>query len=228
MSSPDPGSIASRWRELQGAGSWEGLLDRDLRASIIAYGELAEATYDGFNSQRRSLHAGACFYGHDDLLAAAGVVRAGHYAVTKFIYATSGFFLAPTTGTSVPDAFFVLLLPSLLEEPWCRESNWMGYVGVATDEGVAALGRRDIVVAWRGTVESLEWVNDLDFTPTSAAPVLGSAADDFDSALVHKNAKRTGFLQEFYRPFPNNLSDSGPSDFHPGGARPSPLNPIIT
>ncbi|VAH23201.1 unnamed protein product [Triticum turgidum subsp. durum] len=195
MSSPEPGSIATRWRELQGAGSWEGLLDpldRDLRASIIAYGELAEATYDGFNSQRRSPHAGACFYGHDDLLAAAGVVHAGHYAVTKFIYATSGFFLAPTTGTSVPDAFFVLPLPSLLEEPWCRESNWMGYVAVATDEGVAALGRRDIVVAWRGTVESLEWVNDLDFTPAWAAPVLGSAAGDFDSAVVHH-----GFLSVY-------------------------------
>jgi hypothetical protein len=196
------GSIASRWRELQGSGSWEGLLDPldpDLRASVIAYGELAEATYDAFNSQRRSPHAGSCIYGHADLLASAGVSRPGLYAVTKFFYATSGL-LPPKimlprllSATSVPDAFFVMPLPSLLEEPWCRESNWMGYVAVATDEGVAALGRRDIVVAWRGTVESLEWVNDLDFTPTSAAPVLGpTAEEDNGGAVVHH-----GFLSVY-------------------------------
>ncbi|XP_051210499.1 phospholipase A1-II 7 [Lolium perenne] len=203
-SSPSPtlGSIASRWRELQGSGSWEGLLDPldpDLRASILAYGELTEATYDGFNSQRRSPHAGSCIYGHADLLARAGVSRPGLYAVTKFFYATCGLLLPKITmpppllsSTSVPDAFFVLPLPALLEEPWSRESNWMGYVAVATDEGVAALGRRDILVAWRGTVESLEWVNDLDFTPTSAAPVLGPAAEDNGGAVVHH-----GFLSVY-------------------------------
>ncbi|CAM0953680.1 unnamed protein product [Alopecurus aequalis] len=195
MSSPPPplGSIASRWRALQGSGSWEGLLDPldpDLRASVIAYGELAEATYEGFNSQRRSPHAGSCIYGHADLLAAASVSHPGRYSVTKFIYATCGLVhltqppppVGSSSPTSLPDAFFVLPSPALHEEPWCRESNWMGYVAVATDEGVGALGRRDIVVAWRGTVESLEWVNDLDFTPTSAAPVLGP---DNGGAVVH-------------------------------------------
>ena len=41
-----PGSMASRWRELHGKDSWKGLLDpldMDLRASVIAYGELAQA-----------------------------------------------------------------------------------------------------------------------------------------------------------------------------------------
>lgn len=182
-----PGSIASRWRELHGKDSWKGLLDpldMDLRASVIAYGELSQATYDGFNTEARSPHAGACLYGHADLLAASDSAGGGaggisdRYRVTKFVYATSGL--------HVPDAFLLLPQPALgQQEPWCRESNWMGYVAVATDEGAAALGRRDVVVAWRGTVRSLEWVNDLDFTPVPAAPVLGSAAAAHPRAMVH-------------------------------------------
>ncbi|XP_062181278.1 phospholipase A1-II 7-like [Phragmites australis] len=185
-SSPMLGSIANRWRELHGADSWKGLLDPldiDLRASVIAYGELAQATYDGFNQEKRSPHAGACVFGHSDLLASAGVAAAGSYAVTKFVYATSGL--------PVPEAFLLLPLPAL-QEAWSRESNWMGYVAVATDEGVAALGRRDILVAWRGTMKNLEWVNDFDFTPVSAAPVLGPAATANPSAMVHR-----GFLSVY-------------------------------
>ncbi|KAL6865459.1 hypothetical protein ACP4OV_016610 [Aristida adscensionis] len=165
------GGIAKRWRELHGEHSWNGLLDPldlDLRKTIISYGELAEATYDGFNTERRSPHAGACMYGHDDLLSRAGVANAGHYRVTKFIYATSGL--------PVPDAFLITPLPAI-KDVWSRESNFMGYVAVATDEGAAALGRRDIVVAWRGTVQTIEWVNNLTFATVPALPVLGSAGN---------------------------------------------------
>ncbi|RCV16433.1 hypothetical protein SEVIR_3G139700v4 [Setaria viridis] len=186
-SSPMLGSIANRWRELQGAGSWAGLLDPldiDLRANLIAYGELTQATYDGFNQEKRSPHCGACVFGYSDLLASSGAAAAGSYSVTKFIYATSAL--------PVPEAFLVLPLPDLLPESWSRESNWMGYVAVATDAGVAALGRRDILVAWRGTMRNLEWVNDFDFTPVSAAPVLGSAAAANPAALVHR-----GFLSVY-------------------------------
>nr|BAJ95995.1 predicted protein [Hordeum vulgare subsp. vulgare] len=181
------GTVASRWRELHGENSWDGLLDPldpHLRSSIISYGEMVQAAYDGFNTERRSPHCGACFYAYEDLLAGVGVPHHGNnYQVTKFIYATSSL--------PLPSSFLLLPLPSL-PDVWSRESNWMGYVAVATDEGAAKLGRRDIVVAWRGTVQNMEWVNDLDFVPVPAAPVLGSAASQNRLAVVHH-----GFLSMY-------------------------------
>ncbi|RLN00646.1 phospholipase A1-II 7-like [Panicum miliaceum] len=178
---PGRSTAAARWRELHGNRSWNGPLDPldiDLRRSIIAYGELAQATYDGFNRERRSPHAGACLYGRSDLLPSVGASAAGRrYAVTRFVYATSAVLLLP--------------LPEV-KDAWCRESNWIGYVAVATDEGAAELRRRDIVVAWRGTVRDLEWANDFSFAPVSAAPVLGAAAAANPLALVHR-----GFLSVY-------------------------------
>uniref|UniRef100_A0A0E0JLU5 Phospholipase A1 n=1 Tax=Oryza punctata TaxID=4537 RepID=A0A0E0JLU5_ORYPU len=161
MSTTAPRSVAERWKELHGEGNWKGLLDpldADLRRSVIGYGELAQATNDAFIRETWSPHAGACRYSRDRFLdKAQASSQAGLYEVTAFFYATAG-------AGGVPAPFMA----------WNRESNWMGYVAVATDAGVAALGRRDVVVAWRGTVRPMEWLNDLDCTLVSAAGVLGA------------------------------------------------------
>ncbi|CAL4940005.1 unnamed protein product [Urochloa decumbens] len=91
---------------------------------------MVQTAEDGLNTEERSPHVGACLYGYSDLLRATGAAAAaGRYEVTKFLYATSGV-AAPCPFLQIGDG----------------ESNFMGYVAVATDEGAAALGRRDIVV----------------------------------------------------------------------------------
>jgi len=161
------GSIGKRWRLLQGSDQWEGLLDpldSDLRQSILIYGDHSEATYDAFISDRRSRYAGNCRYGgprfFDDLGLMKGPTEWG-YSVSKFIYATSSI--------DLPLAFF---LTSLSREAWSRESNWMGYVAHVTDAGKTQFGRRDIIVAWRGTIQSLEWIDDFDPGQASLSTLL--------------------------------------------------------
>ncbi|XVF25674.1 hypothetical protein REPUB_Repub13aG0234000 [Reevesia pubescens] len=64
------------------------------------------------------------------------------------------------------------------------EAAYFGYVAVATDEGKAVLGRRDILVAWRGTITQTEWLADAKLFQTSAKELFGT-----DFAQVH-----SGFL----------------------------------
>lgn len=171
------GSIAKDWKYLSGEKNWEGLLDPlniNLRRYLIHYGEMAQATYDAFNAEKASKYAGSSHYARRDFFAKVNLENGNpyKYAVTKFVYATSQ--------VAVPDAFIV---KSFSREAWSKESNWMGYVAVATDEGKAELGRRDIVIAWRGSIRTLEWINDFEFNLVSASKILAKQTGD---PMVHE------------------------------------------
>lgn len=204
------GSIAQRWRLLQGSNNWEGLtdpLDPDLRKSILIYGDHSQATYDTFISERRSKYAGSSRYGgpqfFDDLGLTKGPTEWG-YSLSKFIYATSSI--------DLPLAFF---LTSLSREAWCRESNWMGYVAHVTDAGKTQYGRRDITVAWRGTIQSLEWIDDLDPGQVSVSSLLPERTgldEETDKVARHDAKVHRGFFAIY-------TSDDPRSAFNKSSAR---------
>ncbi|KAK7252098.1 hypothetical protein RIF29_35820 [Crotalaria pallida] len=168
-------NIVRKWRDLSGQNKWKGLLDPldiDLRRYLIHYGQLAQSTYDAFNSQKASKNAGNSLYNRSDFFSKVGLENGNpfKYSVTKFIYATSKAGDAPA-----------FILKSFNKNAWSLESNWIGYVAVATDEGKEALGRRDIVVAWRGTIKGSEWVQDLQFDLDPAPEIFG----DDDAPQIH-------------------------------------------
>ncbi|BAT75010.1 hypothetical protein LR48_Vigan01g143300 [Vigna angularis] len=162
-------SIGRKWRDLSGRNNWQGLLDPldiDLRHYILHYGQLAQATYDAFNSEKLSEYAGNCRYSKRDFFSKVGLEHGNpfKYDVTEFLYATS-----KASGSTE------FILNCLSMDEWIVESNWIGYVAVATDKGKAALGRRDIVVALRGIVQASEWVQNLQFPSDPATLIFPNA-----------------------------------------------------
>ncbi|KAM3410236.1 hypothetical protein ACQJBY_002447 [Aegilops geniculata] len=147
--------LPARWREIHGSDDWAGLLDPMdplLRSELIRYGELAQACYDAFDYDLASRYCGSCKYPRRAFFERLGMPDAARgYAVTRYLYATSNFrFPNFFSGRSRADA-----------KLWSQRANWIGYVAVSTDEESARLGRRDIAIAWRGTITRLEWVSDL-------------------------------------------------------------------
>lgn len=142
-------NISATWREIHGSCNWENLLDPlhpFLRREIVKYGEFVEATYDAFDFDPLSEYCGSCRYNRHKLFEELGLTKHG-YKVTKYIYALSH--------VDVPEWF------ERTHTTWSKDSNWMGYVAVSNNEESQRIGRRDILVAWRGTVAPSEWFSDL-------------------------------------------------------------------
>ncbi|KAH0642030.1 hypothetical protein KY285_032892 [Solanum tuberosum] len=143
--------ISDRWRDIHGVHEWEGLLDPLhplLRREIVKYGEFAQATYDALDIDSFSEYCGSCMYNSHKLFDKSGLNKSG-YKVTKYIYAMSQI--------DMPQ----WLERSKLTYTWSKDSNWIGFVAVSDDEESRRIGRRDIVVAWRGTVTPSEWYENM-------------------------------------------------------------------
>ncbi|KAL3833675.1 hypothetical protein ACJIZ3_008411 [Penstemon smallii] len=143
--------ISEKWREIHGCHDWDNLLNPLhpwVRREIVKYGEFAQATYDAFDFDSYSEYCGSCRYNQHKLFNRLGLDKSG-YNVTKYIYAMSH--------VDLPQ----WLEKSRLVDTWSKDSNWMGFVGVSDDQESSRIGRRDIIVAWRGTVAPSEWYDNM-------------------------------------------------------------------
>lgn len=143
--------LANSWRLIHGQDDWVGMLDPIdslLRSELIKYGEMAQACYDAFDYDRYSKYCGSCKFNRRKFFESLGMSGLG-YHVTRYLYATSNI--------SIPNFFKTSVWPKM----WSRSANWIGYVAVSGDETSKRIGRRDITIAWRGTVTQLEWIADL-------------------------------------------------------------------
>ncbi|KAL9147512.1 hypothetical protein ABFS82_13G178400 [Erythranthe guttata] len=143
--------ISDKWREFHGSSDWQNLLDPlhpSLRREIVKYGEFAQATYDAFDFDPFSEYCGSCKYNRRKLFEKLGLTKNG-YNVTKYVHAMSHIDLPQW------------LEKSHLVETWSKDSNWMGFVAVSDDQESRRIGRRDIVVSWRGTVAPSEWYDNM-------------------------------------------------------------------
>ncbi|GKD66029.1 phospholipase A1-Igamma1, chloroplastic-like protein [Tanacetum coccineum] len=125
-------------------------MDPLLRSDLIRYGEMAQACYDAFENNPYSKYCGCCKVPPRTFFQDLGMNDSG-YVITSYIYSSN-------TSNLIPK-FFSKTIHS--NGPWNPMVNWMGYVAVSDDETTARLGRRDITIAWRGTVTKLEWMEDL-------------------------------------------------------------------
>ncbi|GAV72142.1 Lipase_3 domain-containing protein [Cephalotus follicularis] len=144
--------LAQIWGEIHGQDDWVGMLDPMdplLRSELIRYGEMAQACYDAFDFDPFSKYCGSCRFTRHAFFDSLGMSQHG-YHVSRYLYATSNI--------NLPNFFKKSRWPKI----WSKTANWIGYVAVSDDKTTTKrLGRRDITVAWRGTVTRLEWIVDL-------------------------------------------------------------------
>ncbi|KAG6497431.1 phospholipase A1 EG1, chloroplastic/mitochondrial-like [Zingiber officinale] len=184
-------TLAGEWRKIQGANDWADLinpLSPLLRDELVRYGELVAACYKAFDLDPRSRRYLNCKYGQAQMLDEVGLGGAG-YQVTKYIYAT-------------PDVC----------APMRDRSRWVGYVAVAVDgDARRCLGRRDVVVAFRGTVTRAEWAANM---------MSALRAADLDPAEPRPEVRaESGFLNLY-------TSDDGAIRFGQGSCRKQLLGEI--
>ncbi|KAK7394573.1 hypothetical protein VNO78_15104 [Psophocarpus tetragonolobus] len=142
--------LGKRWKEYHGMSNWEGLLDpldENLRAEILRYGNFVETAYKSFEFDPSSPNYGNSRFPKKTVLERCGLPNTG-YKVTKYVRATSG-----------------IALPRWVEKAptWvAKQSSYVGYVAVCHNKEVMKrLGRRDVVVAYRGTTTCLEWLENI-------------------------------------------------------------------
>ncbi|KAM7276045.1 hypothetical protein ACFE04_017911 [Oxalis oulophora] len=148
--------LGRNWMEYQGIKNWEGLLDPlddNLRSEILRYGQFVEAAYRSFDFDSSSSTYAMCKYPRNSLLNRSGMGESG-YRMTKNLRATCG----------VDLPHWIDKAPSWVS----TKSSWIGYVAVCQDkEQISRLGRRDVVISFRGTATCLEWVENLRANLTS-------------------------------------------------------------
>lgn len=184
-------SIGPRWRELHGANDWEGLLDpldEDLRREVVRYGEFVQAAYHAFHSNpaKRPTEPGRI------------PIPDRSYRVTRELFATAS-----------------IEMPRCLDgmAPWMRQrTSWVGYVAVCDDmREIQRMGRRDVVIALRGTATALEWAENFRASmvklPKEAAEAEAESEEDDKEAaeprvergfwsLFTTGSKRTASLRD--------------------------------
>ncbi|KAJ6760195.1 PHOSPHOLIPASE A1-II 7-LIKE [Salix purpurea] len=155
-------SIAENWKDFSGARNWAGLLDHPLntefRRYLIHYGERVDAIVDAFNDVTASDSYGLSRYPAEYFFMNVNLQNGNpfKYQVTKYFYLQS---------EGIAEVFGLDL----------EGSAWIGYVAVTTDEGQRVLGRRDILVCWRGTKSNPERVQNLEVELTPASDIFGAA-----------------------------------------------------
>ncbi|XP_015698212.2 phospholipase A(1) DAD1, chloroplastic [Oryza brachyantha] len=169
--------IGRQWAELQGARDWDGLLnplDGALRGELVRYGEFVRAAYASFNFDGGAPSYGSCRFPSNSLLRRSGLPETG-YRVARLLHAAS---------TSAPC--------------WlsCR-SSYIGYVAVCDEEEeIERLGRRDVVIAFRGTATCSEWVDNFKSTLTRLPLTTSPRSADGEAAPMVES----GFWRLFTTP----------------------------
>uniref|UniRef100_A0A0D6QZW2 Fungal lipase-type domain-containing protein n=1 Tax=Araucaria cunninghamii TaxID=56994 RepID=A0A0D6QZW2_ARACU len=140
------GVVGDMWRDIQGAKHWKGLLDPIhplLKAEVMRYGDFAQQCYDWFDNSQSSKYYTNCKRSKSSLTHRLRLGQCGgSYQVTKYIYANTRVFGE--------------------EDKMTEMGAWIGFIAVCKDaEEIRKLGRRDIVVAWRGTETPQEWIQNL-------------------------------------------------------------------